>query len=97
MRENGDRLVVPLVVIGEWWRGRSDVREEILAAVTLEPVTVALMQLAGEALASVSGATLVDAVVMASAAKRNDVVLTGDYRDLTRLQAFFPGVRVLAL
>jgi len=97
LRETGQRLVVPMVVIAEWWRGRSDIRDEILRSVTIEPATVALMKMAGEALAAVPTATPIDALVMASAATRNDVVLTGDFQDMTRLQAHFPGVRVLSL
>jgi hypothetical protein len=34
-------------------------------------------------------------VVMASAARRGDIVYTSDVGDLTRLRAVFPGVRVL--
>ena len=62
--------VVPAVVYVEWWRGRSDVREEILAAVVVEDMPPLLCRAAGEALAAVKGASLVDAVVMASAALR---------------------------
>jgi hypothetical protein len=97
LHEHGTTATVPLIVVGEWWRGRNDVRDDLLAAVAIEPVDMALMKAAGEALAATPGATLVDAVVMASAARRNDVVLTADFDDLTLLQTFFPGVRVLAL
>ena len=97
LREHAVHVVVPIVVVGEWWRGRTDVREDILAAVVVEPASVELMKAAGEALAAVKGATLVDAVVMASAARRNDTVLTTDDGDLERLRRFFPGTRVLAL
>jgi len=37
----------------------------------------------------------VDAIAMAFAASRGDVVFTGDVDDLARLAAFFPTVRVL--
>jgi hypothetical protein len=40
---------------------------------------------------------LVDAIVMASAASRGDVVYTIDVDDLERLRTFFPGVRVLSV
>lgn len=89
------RITVPADVIGEWWRGRSDLREAILAAVDVEPLTEGLAKVAGEAIASVPGATLVDAIVMASAASRGDVVYTSDTRDLERLRRRFPNVRVL--
>jgi len=41
------------------------------------------------------GPSVADAVVMASAAQRGDVVLTGDLEDLGKLQAVFPAVRLL--
>jgi predicted nucleic acid-binding protein len=89
------RLTVPADVVGEWWRGRTDWREHILLPMDIEPVTEALAKRAGEALAVVRGATLVDAIVMASAASRGDVVYTSDVDDLERLRSHFPTVRVL--
>jgi hypothetical protein len=87
---------VPAVVYVEWWRGRSRVREEILAAVIIEDMPPRICRAAGEALGAVKGSTLVDAVVMASAALRGGgVVYTGDPGDLERLQRHFPTVRVL--
>ena len=88
-------ITVPVDVVGEWWRGRTDLREAILEAVDVEPLTLALAKLAGEALASVSGATLVDAVVMASAASRGDIVYSSDVDDLEKLRRVFPAVRIL--
>jgi hypothetical protein len=73
------------------------VREAILRGVRIEPLGDALAKLAGEALAAVAGATAIDAIVMASAAHRGDIVYTSDVGDLLRLQAFFPGVRVLGV
>jgi len=88
--------VVPAVVYVEWWRGRSDLREELLAAVIVEGMPASLCRAAGAALAAVRGATLADAVVMASAALRGGgVVYTSDVQDLERLQRYFPTVRVL--
>lgn len=89
------RIVVPTVVLGEWWRGRSKVRDMILASVTVEPLGELLAKIAGEALTKVRGATFVDAVVMASAAQRGDIVYTSDQGDLDRLWAHFMGVRGL--
>ena len=88
--------VVPAVVYAEWWRGSSDIREEILDAVIVEDMPPLLCRAAGEALGAVRGASLADAVVMASAALRGGgVVYTGDLDDLERLQRHFPTVRVL--
>ena len=71
--------------------------EDILAAVDVEPFDEALAKAAGEALAVIPTATAVDAVVMASAARRGDVVYTSDFDDLARLQTYFRAVRVLAV
>jgi hypothetical protein len=90
--------VVPAVVYVEWWRGRSDAREEILEAVVVEGMPPLLCRAAGQALGAVRGASLADAVVMASAALRGGgVVYTGEEDDLGRLQHHFPTVRVLAI
>jgi hypothetical protein len=96
-REDRIPVVVPSVCVAEWWRARTDVRERILAAVIVEHTDDALVKLAGEALASVPRATCIDALVMASAARRGGVVLTSDVDDLTRLQRAFPSVRVLGV
>ena len=87
---------MPAVVYVEWWRGRNDSREEILDAVVVEDMQPMLCRAAGEALGAVRGASLADAVVMASAALRGGgVVYTGDVDDLRRLQRHFPTVLVL--
>ena len=88
--------IVPAIVYAEWWRGRSDIREELLAAVIIEDMPPALCRAAGEALGAVKGASLADAVVMASAALRGGgIVYTSDMDDLMRLQRHFPAVRLL--
>lgn len=88
--------VVPAVVYVEWWRGRSDIREEILAAVIVEGMPPLLCRAAGEALGAVKGSTVADAIVMASAALRGGgIVYSSDIDDLQRLQRHFPTVRVL--
>jgi predicted nucleic acid-binding protein len=91
------RITVPADVIAEWWRGRTDLREHILASVDVEPLTDELARVVGQALGLVRGATLVDTVVMASAATRGDVVYTSDIDDLSRLSGYVPGVRVLGV
>ncbi len=88
--------VVPAVVYAEWWRGRSDIREEILAATIVEDMPPFLCRAAGEALGAVRGSSLADAVVMASAALRGGgIVYSADVDDLTRLTRHFPTVLVL--
>ena len=91
----GARMTVPSVVVGEWWRGQRGPAARILDAVIIEPLETALAKLAGETLARVKGATLVDVIVVASAAQRGDVVLTTDLDDLGRIRdVAFPGVRL---
>jgi hypothetical protein len=89
------RITVPWIVVAEFWRGRTDRREAILRSVDVEAPSLALARIAGEALGSVKLASIVDAIVMASAALRGDVVYTGDLDDFAVLQRRFPGVRLL--
>ncbi len=64
----------------------------------IEPLGTDLAKLAGQALArSRAGPGSVDAVVMASAASRGDVVLTSYVEDLEALRVFFLAVRVLGV
>jgi predicted nucleic acid-binding protein len=88
-------IVVPAVVVAEWWRGSSRRRLDILESVDVEPTTESLARIAGEAMAALPGTTVVDAIVMASAAQRGGLVYTSDLPDLERLRARFPGVRLL--
>jgi len=90
-------ITVPVVVLAEWWRGASDLRDLIRRMVTIEAMDEPLAVAAGEAMARVAKASVADAIVMASAARRGDVVYTSDFDDLQRLQAVFPAVRVLAV
>jgi hypothetical protein len=59
------------------------------------PLSIA--KAAGEAIASVEGASSIDAAVMASAAQRGDIVYTSGRDDLERLAAYFLGVRILSV
>ena len=88
--------IVPAVVYVEWWRGRTDIREEILAAVIVEDMPNTLCRAAGEALGAVKGSSLADAIVMASAALGGGgIVYSSDVQDLKQLQRHFPTVVVL--
>jgi predicted nucleic acid-binding protein len=90
-------ITVPAAVLAEWWRKRTDLRDNILASVRLEPLNDALAKLAGEALAATRSSNAIDAIVMASAAQRGDVVYTSDHDDLVRFSGVFPDVRVLSV
>jgi predicted nucleic acid-binding protein len=91
------RVTVPTAALVEWWRGRTDLAEDIIASVDVEPLDEQLAKTAGEALVAVPTAASVDAIVMASAARRGDVVYTSDFDDLARLQTHFRSVRLLAV
>ena len=92
---DGRPVVVPVAVVIEWWRGQRRPAAGVLDGIIVEPLFEPLARIAGRALGRVRGPSAVDAVVMASAAQRGDRVLTSDVRDLERLRAVFPGVRVL--
>ena len=92
------RILIPLPVVAEWWRGRSDIREEILGASQIV-ASIPAAKAAGMALGrlkDVHAKLTVDAMVMATAALADAVVVTGDPRDFDRLAAHFPGVVVLS-
>ncbi len=88
-------ITVPAPVVAEWWRGQRGDIAHLLRGVSVEPLSEALAKSAGEALAVTKRRNVVDAIVMASAATRGDIVYTSDLTDLSRLAAVFPGVRVL--
>lgn len=93
------RIIVPMPVIAEWWRGRSDARDEILAA-TQVIASVEITKAAGVALAiasRVDARLTIDAIVMATAALFDAVLVTQDPADFRRLRAHFPGVAILAI
>jgi predicted nucleic acid-binding protein len=92
-------LTVPAVVIAEWWRDRAWDAGRWLGGVDVEPVDEALARIAGEVLGELrlGHEHTIDAIVMASAAQRGDVLYTSDFDDMARLTTRFPGVRVLAV
>lgn len=92
------RILIPLPVVSEWWRGRSDLREEILGASRVI-ASVAAAKAAGVALGrvrDVQAKLTLDAIVIATAALAGAIVVTGDPRDFERLSPHFPGVAVLS-
>ena len=94
----GSRITIPTVVLAEGFRGKNERRlSELFNMAVLEPLDEGLAKMAGRALASVRGATPIDSIVMASAARRHDCVLTSDPLDLLRLRDAFPSVRVARL
>ena len=87
-------------VIAEWWRGRSDARDEILAATQII-ASAEITKAAGVALAAraskVDARLTIDAIVIATAALFDAVLITQDPSDFLRLGAHFPGVAILAI
>ena len=89
-------ITVPTVVVAEWWRGQKGPVARILDGVIIEPLTEAIARAAGEALAKTRRSNAIDAIVVASAATRGDVVYTSDAADLSEIARYFPSVRVLS-
>jgi len=95
---NSTPIIIPAVALAEWWRARPTQRmQTFLTGTTIEPVDATLASAAGEALAALPTATIVDALVMASAARSGGIVYTSDVGDLMTLQTHFRTVRVLAV
>jgi predicted nucleic acid-binding protein len=93
------RVLIPLPVVAEWWRGRTDVRDAILSAGEMV-TSIEAAKAAGMALGrmrDVQAKLTVDAFVIAVAALADATVITGDARDFDRLSAHFPGVVVLSV
>jgi predicted nucleic acid-binding protein len=92
--------VVPAIALAEAWRGgpRSARIAALLRACAVHPLTEGLARRAGEALARISGATVADACIVASAAERGGAVLTSDPKDIARLVGVLaPSLRVLTV
>jgi predicted nucleic acid-binding protein len=84
-------ITIPAAVVAEWWRGT---HRALLESGRVEALTPELAERAGELLASTAGSNAVDATVVASAALRGDLVVTGDEHDLRELAEFVSGVTV---
>lgn len=84
-------ITIPAAVVAEWWRGT---HRALLESGRVEALTPELAERAGELLASTAGSNAVDATVVASAALRGDLVVTGDEHDLRELAAYVSGVTI---
>jgi len=84
-------ITIPAAVVAEWWRGT---HRALLESGRVEALTPELAERAGELLARTAGSNAVDATVVASAALRGDLVVTGDEHDLRELAEFVSGVTV---
>jgi predicted nucleic acid-binding protein len=78
---------VPTVVVAQSWRGAATQARlaRALKSCWVEPLSYELARRAGELCGRSGTADIVDAVVVASAASRRDVIVTSDRKDLERL------------
>ncbi|HSO00087.1 MAG TPA: hypothetical protein VLS89_17460 [Candidatus Nanopelagicales bacterium] len=96
-KQRNQIITIPTVVLAEWWREPRRALDVMIATCFVEPLNEELARIAGGAVAACPGAGVIDAIVMASAAQRGDVVYTSDIDDLMRLKdACFPAVKVLS-
>ena len=93
--ESGTSVVAITPVLAEWWRQgvREKERLKILRTLVLEPPDAYVARLAGAAVGRV-GAGVVEALVMAAASRRGDLVYTSDVHDFERLAELFPTVQL---
>ncbi|MEP7120432.1 MAG: PIN domain-containing protein [Byssovorax sp.] len=98
LQQRGELITVPTVVLVECWGSPTNAVAELLALCEVEDLTEQIACEAAKARAMVGGnVSAVDAVVMASAASRGDIVYTGDYDDLARLRDnYFRSVKILS-
>lgn len=91
-------LTVPAVVVAEVWRGgpRSARLARLLRTCRVEPVDEGLARVAGALLAASRSSQTVDALVVATARRRGEAVLTADLNDVMPL-ADVAGVDVRSL
>jgi predicted nucleic acid-binding protein len=100
----GPPPVVPTAVIAESWRGgtrQSWHVRRLLTNCRIEPLTDEIARLAGELLTSAGnaldrkgGSRVVDAVVVITASRFGDTILTSDSSDLSLLAIDFPALHV---
>jgi hypothetical protein len=92
-------VTVPSLVVAEWWRDQRGPIAHLIDAMYVELLTENLARIAGKALGELrlGREHTIDAIVMASAAQRGDVIYTSDFDDLTRLGVCFPAVRILGV
>jgi predicted nucleic acid-binding protein len=102
-REQRAELFATTPVIAEWWRGRTDRRDAIRRAVTVVDFPLAAAEASGMVLGQLRDTRervklAIDVMVMAFAALHGGaLVYTTDPAGLTRIQPYFPAVRISSL
>lgn len=96
---DGIALTIPAPALAQVWRGARSARlAQLLTMTSFEPMDADLAKAAGVLCGRASTTDVVDATVVASAARRRDGILTSDPADIRRLAEFAPAVgRVLLL
>lgn len=100
-QESIDRGVVPVIpapALAQAWRSPRQARlAQLVKACWVEPLDESLAKSTGELCAAAKTSDVVDAAIVASAARRGDVVLTSDPKDIRRLAALTGLVEVIKL
>ena len=90
--------VIPAPALVKAWRNPRHARlAQVVKACWVEPLEETLAKSAGELCGRARTSDVVDAAVVAGAARRGDAVLTSDPRDLRRLAAIVGAVEVIKL
>lgn len=91
-RSNDEVFTVPAVVLAEVWRGARNANlARALDGCDLEVLDIELAKVAGVLCGRAGTSDPVDALVVASAARRGDDIITTDPDDLRALAAVAPG------
>jgi hypothetical protein len=94
----GVRPVVPAPVVTQAWRSPRQARlARALRDCRIEPTDDALARAAGQLCARADRHDAVDAIVVASAARRGDAVVTSDAGDIGALATHVEGVAVVSV
>lgn len=91
-------VTVPAPVVAQVWRSARQANlSRALGHCEIEATDAALARAAGVLCARAERADAVDAIVIASAARRGDAVITSDPDDMRALAAHVDGVTVIAI
>ncbi|RIK10739.1 MAG: twitching motility protein PilT [Acidobacteria bacterium] len=94
--ERGVVPTIPAPVVAQAWRSsRQSNLARFIKLCRVEPTDLELARLAGELCRSADVADAIDAIVVASAARRGDLVATSDARHFRRMAAHVEGVVIL--
>jgi predicted nucleic acid-binding protein len=90
--------VIPAAALAQAWRNHRQARlAQVVNACLVDPLDERLAKAAGELCGASKTRDVVDAAVVASAARRGDTILTSDPRDLRRLASHAPEVQIVKL